>query len=109
MQEAAQKGYPICRPMFMEYPNDANTYNLSYQFMLGNELLIAPVLDPNKTSVNVYLPSGSWVNIWTNQVINSSGQNFTIANLQDRAAVFYKQGSLVGNQFKQNLTAEGIN
>lgn len=108
MQEAAQKGYPICRPMFMEYPNDANTYNLSYQFMLGNELLVAPVLDPNKTTVNVYLPSGSWVNIWTNQVINSSGQNFTIANLQDRAAVFYKQGSLVGNQFKQNLSEEGI-
>ncbi len=45
----------------------------------------------------------------TQILAKANGQNFTIANLQDRAAVFYKQGSLVGNQFKQNLTAEGIN
>jgi alpha-glucosidase (family GH31 glycosyl hydrolase) len=72
-------------------------------------LLIAPVTDPNKTIVNVYLPIGNWVNIWTNQVINSTGQNFTITNLSDRAAVFYKQGSSVGTQFKQNLIAAGVN
>lgn len=109
MQDAAQKGYPICRPLFLEFPNDANTYNLKYQFMLGSELLVAPVTDPNKTTVNVYLPIGNWVNIWTNQVINSTGQNFTITNLSDRAAVFYKQGSSVGTQFKQNLIAAGVN
>jgi alpha-glucosidase len=109
MQEAADKGYPICRPLFLEFPNDANTYNLKYQFMIGSELLVAPIVDPNKTAVNVYLPAGNWVNIWTNQVLNSTGQNFTIPNLSDRAAVFYKQGSVIGNQFKQNLNAEGIN
>ncbi len=109
MDEAAQKGYPICRPLFLEYPNDANTYNLSNQFLVGSELLVAPVLDPNKTTLSVYLPRGNWVNIWTNQLINSTGQNFTISNLSDRAAVFYKQGSVVGSQFKQNLIAEGIN
>jgi alpha-glucosidase len=109
MQEAAQKGYPICRPLFLEYPNDANTYNLSYQFMVGSELLVAPIVDANRTSVNVYLPAGNWVNVWTNQIITSAGQNFTINNLTDKAAVFYKQGSTVGMQFKQNLIAEGIN
>jgi alpha-glucosidase (family GH31 glycosyl hydrolase) len=108
MQEAAQKGYPICRPLFLEYPNDVNTYNLSYQFMVGSELLVAPIVDANRTSVNVYLPAGNWVNVWTNQIITSAGQNFTINNLTDKAAVFYKQGSTVGMQFKQNLIAEGI-
>lgn len=109
MQEAAEKGYPICRPMFLEFPNDVNTHNLSYQFMLGSELLIAPVVDQNKTTVNVYLPNGNWVNLWTNQIITSNGQSFTISNVGDRAAVFYKQGSAVGTQFKQNLINEGIN
>jgi alpha-glucosidase (family GH31 glycosyl hydrolase) len=109
MEEAAQKGYPICRPLFLDYPNDVNTYSLSTQFMVGSELLVAPVLDQNKTTVNVYLPNGNWVNIWTNQVVNSTGQNYTVTGLPDRAAVFYKQGSAVGLQFKQNLMNEGIN
>jgi alpha-glucosidase (family GH31 glycosyl hydrolase) len=77
--------------------------------MVGSELLVAPVLDQNKTTVNVYLPNGNWVNIWTNQVVNSTGQNYTVTGLPDRAAVFYKQGSAVGLQFKQNLMNEGIN
>lgn len=109
MDEAALKGHPICRPLFLEYPNDINTYNLSYQFMVGSELLIAPVVDQNKTSVNVYLPNGNWVNVWTNQIINSTGQNFTVTGLSDRTAVFYKQGSAVGWQFRQNLILEGVN
>ena len=82
---------------------------MSYQFLVGSELLIAPVVDQNITSVNVYLPNGNWVNVWTNQIINSTGQDFTITGLSDRAAVFYKQGSIVGLQFKQNLINEGIN
>lgn len=109
MQEAADKGYPICRPLFLEYPNDINTYNISGQFMVGSELLVAPVLDQNKTTVSVYLPNGNWVNLWTDQIINSSGQYFTISNVADRAAVFYRQGSATGLQFKQNLLNEGIN
>lgn len=109
MQEAAEKGYPICRPVFLEYPGDSSTYNLSNQYMVGSEILVAPILDQNKTTVSVYLPNGNWVNIWTNQLINSTGQRFTITGLSDRAAVFYKQGSTVGLQFKQNLIDEGIN
>ncbi|MFN8239038.1 MAG: glycoside hydrolase family 31 protein, partial [Chitinophagales bacterium] len=95
--------------MFLEFPTDTNTYTLSYQFMLGSELLIAPVLSQNETSLTVYLPAGNWVNLWTNEVINSPGRNYTIGNLRDRAAVFYKQGSPVGMEFKQNLTAAGVN
>jgi sulfoquinovosidase len=109
MQEAAQYGYPICRPMFLEFPADVNTFNLNSQFMVGRELLVAPVLDPGKTAIKVYLPAGSWVNIWTNAVFNSAGQFVTVVDLTDRPAVFYRQGSVVGLQFKQNLVIENIN
>lgn len=108
MQEAAQKGYPLCRPLFLVYPDDKNTYHLSNQFMLGTELLIAPVLEQHITSINVYLPAGKWVDLWTGSVLNSKGQNFEVSGLSDRPAVFYKQGSSVGIQFKQNLANEGV-
>lgn len=107
--EASVKGLPVCRHLFLQFPTDAKTYNLSYEeFMVGGELLVAPVLNPNTTSVVVYLPAGNWVDVWTQQVYNSVGQNYTITNLTDKPAVFYPQGSSVGMQFKQNLNNAGI-
>ena len=109
VEEASIKGLPVCRHLFLQYPEDANTYNISYkEFMVGSELLIAPVLNPNTTAVSVYLPAGKWVDVWTQEVYISNGQNFTINNLTNKPAVFYPQGSAVGAQFKQNLNAAGI-
>lgn len=109
VQEAHEKGWPVCRHMFLEFPSDANTYNLSFeQFMVGSELLIAPVLYPGSSSVEVYLPAGNWVDVWTQKVYNSLGQKYTIYNLKNKAAVFYPHGSKVGEQFKQNLNLAEI-
>jgi len=109
IQEATTKGWPVCRHLFLQFPNDANTYNLSFEeFMVGNELLVAPVMNPNTTSISVYLPAGKWENLWTGNVINSTGQTFQINGLNNKAAVFFQQGSAVGNQFKQNLIDAGI-
>ncbi|MEZ4878826.1 MAG: glycoside hydrolase family 31 protein [Chitinophagales bacterium] len=109
MQEAHDFGYPICRHMFIEFPNDVNTYTISYQqYMIGKELLVAPILNPNTTQTSVYLPQGTWENLWTGEIINSTGQTITVTGLTDKAAVFFPQGSSVGNTFKQNLINAGV-
>jgi hypothetical protein len=43
--ESAEKGYPVARHLFLHYPGDPNTHELRYQFLLGPDLLVAPVLD----------------------------------------------------------------
>lgn len=68
MVEAEQKGIPLVRPMFMEYPDESVMYSvdLSHQFMFGSELLVAPVYKLHQSSVHVFLPSNtSWVHLWT--------------------------------------------
>ena len=70
MTEAKQKGIPLVRPMFMEYPDDSKMYSvdLSHQFMLGSELLVAPVYKPHQFTVHVFLPSNSsWIHLWTSK------------------------------------------
>ena len=70
MLEAEQKGIPLVRPMFMEYPDDNKMYriDLSHQFMFGSELLVAPVYKPNQSTVQVFLPTNSsWIHLWTNK------------------------------------------
>lgn len=59
-QQAAQNGAPIMRPLVWQYPTDTNTFNLNDQFMLGPDLLVAPVAQPGLTARTVYLPRGVW-------------------------------------------------
>ena len=55
----------MIRPTWYEFPKDENTFGLERQFMLGDSLLVAPVLDSDN-SVKWYLPkSARWYNYWT--------------------------------------------
>jgi alpha-glucosidase len=60
MYEATQSGLPICRAMFLNDGADSAVYqHLDDQFMVGANLLVAPVIQRGQTSRNVYLPAGS--------------------------------------------------
>jgi alpha-glucosidase len=109
IDEAARTGHPVVRALFLEYPDDPVTYALSQEFMFGSEFIVAPVLNPGRTRVRVYLPAGRWVNIWTGAVLGGPhGSWVETAAPLGRPAVFYRQGSQVGAQFVRNLTAENL-
>ncbi|HUR04288.1 MAG TPA: alpha-xylosidase [Nonomuraea sp.] len=63
---AHQSGTPVMRPMAMEFPDDRNVTYLDTQYMLGPDLLVAPVFTPDGT-VEVYLPDGTWTNYLTGE------------------------------------------
>ncbi|CAK9264262.1 unnamed protein product [Sphagnum jensenii] len=58
MYEAHTRGFPIARPLFFGFPEDSMTFTVSHQFVLGNGIMVSPVLSPDPTSVNAYLPEG---------------------------------------------------
>jgi alpha-glucosidase len=65
--EAAQTGLPMMRPLALAFPQDARTYSLDDQFLLGDALLAAPVSHPGQTERPVYLPGGPWIDFWTGE------------------------------------------
>jgi alpha-glucosidase (family GH31 glycosyl hydrolase) len=67
VEEAAETGLPVVRHPFVHYPEDPEVYGLEYQFMVGEELMVAPVLDPGEGAVEVYLPAGRWVRLWSDK------------------------------------------
>lgn len=66
--EAHENGIPMLRPMVMEFEQDRACETLDRQYMLGESILVAPVMKENG-EVEYYLPKGEWVNILTRQVI----------------------------------------
>lgn len=92
--EAHETGVPIMRPLVFEYPDDENTYNLYDEFLVGANVLIAPIMTPSTTHRVVYLPKGKWVDYWTNDVFEGGNYHLIHADL-DKLPIFVKQGSAI--------------
>jgi alpha-glucosidase len=92
--EAYHTGTPIVRPLLLHYPMDEKTYQISDQFMVGDNVIVAPIMEPGGTHRAVYLPEGKWVDYWTNEVIEGSKYHLIEAPL-DVLPMFIKIGSMV--------------
>ncbi len=66
-EECHRTGAPIMRPLLFEYPEDETTYTMDDEFLLGNALLIAPIIRPGIEHRYVYLPRGTWFHRWTGE------------------------------------------
>jgi alpha-glucosidase (family GH31 glycosyl hydrolase) len=61
---AAERGVPLMRALFFEWPDDPEIWRHPYQYLLGDELLVAPVVEPGAGAWDVYLPAGRWIDAW---------------------------------------------
>ena len=77
-REHEQTGAPVMRPLWFEYPSDFGTYETQHslaQYMVGRDLLVAPVLWPGAAKRGVYFPKGdAWVDWWTGKVYTGARQ-----------------------------------
>ncbi|MBD3197590.1 MAG: alpha-glucosidase [Candidatus Lokiarchaeota archaeon] len=59
------EGKPTIRGLFLHYPEDLEVYELKFQYLFGRDILVAPVIEPNKQEWRVYLPKEKWVHMWS--------------------------------------------
>ena len=89
-----KEGLPIFRPMIMEYEKDMNLLNMREQFMLGENMIVAPVLYEGERSKTVYLPKGSWFNYFTSEKLQG-GKWYKLPCELDEILVFVKEGAII--------------
>ncbi|OZJ05584.1 hypothetical protein BZG36_01721 [Bifiguratus adelaidae] len=88
---------PMIRPTFYHFQEDIETYEQSYEYMLGPDLLIAPVYTPHQDTRELYLPAGAgWYHLQTS-TLHSGGQKVEVPSLTTDAAapVMVREGSLL--------------
>ncbi|OKH26118.1 alpha-glucosidase [Hydrococcus rivularis NIES-593] len=90
---AYQKGLPLCRPLYLNYPKDEEAYQALTQYMLGDFILVAPVVESGGNR-SVYLPAGNWRERET-ETPYSGCQHLNLFVPIDRVPVFVKSGSIL--------------
>ena len=92
-QEAALTGIPLMRPLVLEFPDDTAAVAVSDQFLLGPDLLIAPILEEGASVRRVYIPRGEWRCLWSGIKVES-GETTATASV-DQIPVYVRAGGVV--------------
>jgi alpha-glucosidase len=96
MEQTSRTGIPLMRPLFFEFPDQANVALKDQEFMFGDDLLVAPKVWPFTDDYPVTLPAGEWYDFWTGTKI--SAHEVKVNPGLDTLPVFVRAGSLIPEQ-----------
>lgn len=103
--QAASSGDPVLRPLVYEYEEDENCHAVFDEFLLGESILGAPVVEPGKTNRAVYLPDGRWIDWWSGK--EHEGGRYILADAPlDKMPLYVKAGSIIPMREPMSHTGE---
>ena len=92
MREAHEKGTPVMRPLFYDFPKDTRCWEVEDQYLFGPSILVKPITDAGCRETSVYLPAGAkWTNAWTGETYDG-GQTVTAAAPIAQIPLFTRDG-----------------
>ncbi|KAK3303658.1 glycoside hydrolase family 31 protein [Chaetomium strumarium] len=91
MEEAHEKGTPVMRPLFYEFPEDPRCWETGEQFMFGGRYLCCPVLRPGVDKMEVYLPAGATWKAFEGEHEWSGGRTVEVACPLESMPVFERR------------------
>ena len=92
--EEEHTGWPILRPLVFQYEDDPETWEMNDQFLIGDRILAAPVLQQGVRRRMVYLPEGVWYDFWTGEAVSGKKAFLRDAPL-DTCPLYVKAGSIL--------------
>ncbi|MCC6279873.1 MAG: alpha-xylosidase, partial [Saprospiraceae bacterium] len=72
---ATEKGLPMLRALFVEYPDDPGSWLVDNEYLFGSDILVAPLFEEGVYSRNVYLPPGQWIDYQSKKVYSAGWHN----------------------------------
>lgn len=99
-------GAPVMRPLWYEFPNDHETYLINDQYMVGSDILVAPVVREGMRTRGIYLPRGAgWMDWWTGERLEG-GKTHNLQTPLDRLPLFVRVGTVLPTQGAIQHTGE---
>ncbi|MDQ0338460.1 alpha-glucosidase (family GH31 glycosyl hydrolase) [Caldalkalibacillus uzonensis] len=95
-------GVPLMRSLWLEFPDDLRCYSVYDQYLFGDDLLVAPVIEEGATERMVYFPQGKWIDLWTNEVVTGPCWKRVKAPLL-KIPVYVRQGTVLACNCGEDL------
>jgi alpha-glucosidase (family GH31 glycosyl hydrolase) len=92
--ETHATGLPLMRSLWLAYPNDPKAAAIDNQYLWGESILVAPVLEAGATHRTTYLPAGQWWDYWTNQRIDGGNSSTREVDLET-LPLYVKAGTIL--------------
>lgn len=99
--EYSQTGKPFVRPLIYDFPENSNYINYTKAFMLGNSILVVPVVTQGATSVQVNIPPGNWY-LYSNPAVTYSQGNATLSAPLSSIPFLIKEGTILPKMATKN-------
>jgi hypothetical protein len=114
--EAHAHGWPMLRPLVLEFPGDPIAAQIDDAYLLGARLLVAPVFSESRAPVarNLYLPAGEWIDFWTGERIAGGAYITRVCEL-DTIPLYVRAGTIlplgpqrpyIGDEIPDELTVD---
>jgi alpha-glucosidase len=103
--QASQTGLPVMRALLLGYPDDPRAIEQNGEFLFGNDLLVAPVMEAYEIRQHVYLPKGEWFNYWKDRVYQGP-REVTVNAAVQRVPLFVRGGAIIPTRQLVQYTGE---
>ncbi len=91
-KDCSEKGLPMVRALFVEYPDDPGAWLVEDEYLFGSQILVAPLLESG-TSRSCYLPKGKWIDYQDGTVYEGGYQTIKVGKIP--AIILVRDGSLI--------------
>ena len=92
---AHETGLPLVRPVFLDYPAETAAYGVDDEYLLGTDILVAPVVRPATSHRTVYFPAGWWRDAWSGAIVHGAVALWVAAPI-NRIPIYERVGSGLG-------------
>jgi alpha-glucosidase (family GH31 glycosyl hydrolase) len=92
--DASMRGFPLMRPVALISPDDPRAYEDEFTYLLGGDLLVAPVMEPGARQRRLFVPEGEWIDWWEGKRYRGPAV-ITVAAPQDRIPLLVRTGAIL--------------
>jgi alpha-D-xyloside xylohydrolase len=102
-KDCTERGLPMLRALFIEYPDDPGSWTVDDEYLFGSDMLVAPLFE-NTTNRDVYFPPGQWIDYQTGKVYTGGWHSIEAGKIP--IIVMVREGAVIPHIALAQSTAQ---
>jgi alpha-D-xyloside xylohydrolase len=103
-KDSSQRGLPMLRALFVEFPDDPGAWQVEDEYLFGSDILVAPLMEAGSTGRDVYLPEGQWIDYQTGKVYAGGWRKIEAGQIP--VVMLVREGAIVAQMKPAQSTSQ---